>query len=314
MSQIVLASSTLVADASRWRDLPEDELRRRAVTACRDRDVAALCSLMQSQLVMHGKSGAHVSPLTLAAYTLSVRTLVKDWHDQSLTNPSRDAGFRWCRQLEERGLKPSTVTQRLAGARMLYAALRWSGATAADPFKDVKPARDKVAPWDKRAPYADADVDRLLAAANTPEDAALILLAAHAGLRVSEIMALRFDDLDLSARTLTVRHGKGGKARKAPISQTLSRVLESLSRDNEYVIASYRSTETARRHIARLCQRAGVSYKSAHALRHTAGTRLMRERRDLDAVARFLGHSQVETSRVYSKWSDEALKDSVGNW
>ena len=53
--------------------------------------------------------------------------------------------------------------------------------------------------------------------------------------------------------------------------------------------------------------------KGVHALRH-AGTRLYAETRDLEATARHLGHSKLETTRIYAKWSDRQLHETIGRW
>ncbi len=54
--------------------------------------------------------------------------------------------------------------------------------------------------------------------------------------------------------------------------------------------------------------------KGVHALRHYAGTRLMQQTKSLEDVARHLGHSSIETTRVYAKWSDEKLRDVLNDW
>ena len=59
---------------------------------------------------------------------------------------------------------------------------------------------------------------------------------------------------------------------------------------------------------------AGIPYRGIHALRHTCGTRLVRETGNLEMAARHLGHSSIETTRVYAKWSDEGLNSTVGGW
>ena len=51
-----------------------------------------------------------------------------------------------------------------------------------------------------------------------------------------------------------------------------------------------------------------------HSLRHTSGTHLYRDTGDLETVAQHLGLSTIETARVYTKWSDERLKQAVGSW
>jgi integrase/recombinase XerC len=63
-----------------------------------------------------------------------------------------------------------------------------------------------------------------------------------------------------------------------------------------------------------LCQAAEVTPKGVHVLRHSAGTRLYAETRDLEATARHLGHSKLETTRIYAKWSDRQLRETIGRW
>ncbi len=109
-----------------------------------------------------------------------------------------------------------------------HAALRWAGATDAAPFASVRAAPEKTAPWDRRKPYAPADVERLLAV-TTGQDRVLVLLGAHAGLRVSEALALRHADVRLSDGELDVRDGKGGRARTVPVSESLARALREVA-------------------------------------------------------------------------------------
>ena len=66
--------------------------------------------------------------------------------------------------------------------------------------------------------------------------------------------------------------------------------------------------------MRRLCALAGVTYMGTHSLRHQAGTRLYRQTNDLEMVARHLGHSELETARIYAKWSDKRLAESVDGW
>ncbi len=139
--------------ARAWATLLDDERRRRAMEACRDHDTAALWDLTDAHLTLHGKAGARVSPHTRDAYRRGVAVLVASWRQETLLRPRRNAAALWLRQMEADGLMPSTVKVRLAAARALYAALRWAGATEADPLRDVRGAKDPVAPWEKRQPY-----------------------------------------------------------------------------------------------------------------------------------------------------------------
>jgi len=67
--------------------------------------------------------------------------------------------------------------------------------------------------------------------------------------------------------------------------------------------------------MRRLCAAAGVAYRGVHALRHSCGTRLVRESKgNLELAANHLGHANIQTTRAYSHWSDESLRASVGEW
>ena len=176
----------------------------------------------------------------------------------------------------------------------------------------MHPAKDSTAKWEKRQPYPPEAIDALTAAAS-PRDAVLVLLGAHAALRVSEACALEWPDIDLAGGALRVRHGKGDKARTVVLS---SRVKVALARHwEDRSEKPVRLTEQGARAALRcLCIRAGVPYLGVHSLRHSSGTRLYKQTGDLETVARHLGHANLETARIYAKWSDERLKQAVASW
>lgn len=303
----------LVARMRGWTGLAEDERRRRAVEAARDLDVEVLWSLTEAHVTTFGPAGASVSVRTLRAYREAVAAFVRYAGENAvnLLRPGATVGHSWMRALEAAGRSPATLRVKLAGARALYRALRWAGATGSDPFSDARPRVDRTAPWDKREPYGDGEVEVLLSAA--PDDLrVLLLLGAHAGLRLEEALRLAWVDVDLSARQLTVRAGKGGKTRRVRLSVSLAGALERWGRGEGTLFGT--SQTAARKRLARLCRRTGVAYKGFHALRHTAGTRLYRETRSLDAVARHLGHASLDTARVYAKWGEDLHDRTVGGW
>jgi len=308
--------------AEAWKGLPPDERRHRAVEACVAHDVAALWRLTEVWTTLHGRAGALVSPHTRKNYRHGVETLVNAWKQENLLWPARDAAALWLWQMEATGLKPATVQIHLAAARALYGALRWAGATDVAPFDGVRVAKDPTSAWEKRAPYSPAEFEALLAVA-AGGDRALVLLAGHAGLRISECLALTWTDVELPQRRLVVAKGKGGKRRTVPLSGTLIAALRTIRpTDGRGYVLPYRSDFPARERIKRLATAArlpdaeeeGIPYRGIHALRHTCGTRLVRETGNLEMAARHLGHSSIETTRVYTKWSDEKLHTTVGGW
>ena len=121
-------------------------------------------------------------------------------------------------------------------------------------------------------------------------------------------------DVHLARRDLVVRHGKGGKQRVVALSATLRQALQALQRRADGYVLPYRTAGSAWRHMQALCRAAEVTPKGVHALRHAAGTRLYAETRDLEATARHLGHSKLETTCIYAKWSDRQLRETIGRW
>ncbi len=307
---------TSMARTRTWATLPADERRRRAMEAAQTHDPAALWEVTEAHLTLSGAAGANISPRTLSTYRLAITRLVRhEWRDWTVLKPKRDAANLWMREMEARGLKPSSVRTYLAAARALYAALRWAGATVVDPFKDSKPSKDPVPREEKRKPYTDDQLTQLVRCAFTYHERLLVLLCGHAGLRASEAVDLRWSDIDLAAGRLVVAVGKGRKKRTVPLSGTLRHEL-ALDRAHPYGdwVLPYRDRRSAWWHIKEMATRAEIPALGVHALRHTAGTRMMRQTGSLEITARLLGHSQIETTRIYAKFADESLDEAVSSW
>jgi len=306
------------ARAGAWASLDDGARKRGAVEAARDHDAAALWELTQTWLILHGRKGASVSLRTLHSYQEALlprppldvtqkrvsrakgAPLLDAWAGENLLHPGREAGTRWLRGLETAGCSPSTVRVYLAGARALYAALRGAGATTVDPLKDLHPAPDPVARHEKRQPY--------------DEDAVAALIA---GLRVSEMTALHWGDVDLARRRLVVRSGKGGKKRTVPLSSTLIIALTEAARGRleEACVLPHKDRLAVWYRLRALARCAGVTPMGVHSLRHYAGTRLTRENKgNLRPAQKMLGHESIVTTEVYAAWSDESLADQLTAW
>jgi len=356
---VLYRSDDARARAQAWAALGDATQKRAAMEAARDHDAPALWELTQTWLILHGRKGATVGLRTLHSYreallprlaalprpaaatgtppatkaTAKGTALLDAWASENLLHPAREAGTRWLRGLEATGCAPSTVRVYLAGARALYAALCGAGATTADPFKDLHPAPDPVPRWEKRQPYSDAEVTALLAHADGP-DRVVVLLGAHAGLRVSEMVALRWADVDLTRQRLVVQSGKGGKKRTVPLSTSLASELGRSARapgegvggapgegvggapgEGGARVLPYKDRLAVWYRLRALARRAGVTPLGVHSLRHYAGTRLTRENNgNLRPTQKMLGHESIVTSEIYAAWSDESLGKQLKSW
>ena len=316
------AGSSLVERARTVAELSDDDLKRFAAEAARDRDVPALWALTEAHLTLHGSSGARVSSHTLTAYKHALEVLVADWQGENLLRPGRNAGVLWIRSLEARKpvkgknktMSAATVRVYLAGAKALYAALQWSGAADAAPFAYARAATDKTPAWERREAYTATEVTHL---EHVSDGATLlvVLLGAHAGLRVSEMTALKWDDVNLVEAVLRVVAGKGGKTARVYLTPTLVAALETtpLEQRTDYVLPC-RSRYSVHARLEVACKQARVTFKGVHALRHASGTRLRDETGDLALVADHLRHSSLDTARGYAKASNAQLKRALGEW
>ena len=313
--EIQLYQHDPLALANRWVTLPSDELRRRAFKAAYSFDHDELCSLTFAHITAFGSAGAMVSDATLRSYRVSIQQFL-DYCSAHATAPLRatpDTGRLWLRQMESTGRSAATVRVRVAGARAMYRALRWATDTTADPFLDVKPAKDLTPPWEKRQPYQHQEIQSLLEVATGPLKL-LILLCSHGGLRIGEALDLLVQDIHPKDRVLIVRHGKGGKMRRVVLSQSLlQNVTPYLQREPKTLLIGLKY-QCAIKHLRAACTLAKVTYRGWHSMRHYSGTRLMRETGDLDRVARHLGHTDLATARIYAKWSEDSLHSTVGQW
>ena len=305
--------SSLVERTRELATLSEDDLRRFAAEAARDRDASALWVLTEAHLTLHGSSGSRVSSHTLTAYRRALEVLLAEWQGENLLRPGRNAGVLWIRGLEAR-FKPATVRVYLAGAKALYAALRWSGATDTAPFADVKAAVDKTPAWERREAYTQTEVS-WLERISDGTTLLIVLLGAHAGLRVSEMTALKWDDVNLGEAVLRVVAGKGGRTARVYLTPTLVQALKTtpLEQRTGYVLPC-RSQQAVYGRLEVACRQAKVTFKGIHALRHASGTRLREETGDLALVADHLRHSSLDTARGYAKADNRQLRRALGEW
>ncbi len=312
-----------------WANMRDGERKRRAMAAATTRDTDTLLSLAESWLLLHGRREGQTRPLTVAAYRQGIRALLAAWSATPLLTATSNDATLWLRRLtgrldKETGVvrqaKAATLVRYRAAGRVHYSALRWAGATTVDPFADARVASDPTPVDERRKPYDPEAVEQLIAHA-TAEDRVLVLLAAHAGLRVQETLDLTWTAVNLDSAQLTVVAGKGGKRRCVALSASLVDALRGLKQTGPHAIGEharyvlpYRTAISARRRLQVLCTRAGVTYMGLHSLRHSAGTRLYSETGDLDTTARHLGHASIETTRIYAHWSDKTLKKTLATW
>ena len=157
------------------------------------------------------------------------------------------------------------------------------------------------------------EVERLITSANAlgrhgRRDATLILLAFRHGLRVSELVALRWDMVDLKQGLLHVNRLKNGTASTHPIRGPEIRALRRLQRDDSdspYLFVTERggplTTATVRKIVARAGEHAKIGLPiHPHMLRHATGYYLANKGMDTRAIQSYMGHKNIQHTVRYT--------------
>jgi len=156
------------------------------------------------------------------------------------------------------------------------------------------------------------EIYRLLNAARDLLDIAIVSLLAETGLRASELLSLRWADVDLEAREVYVRGAKYGEERVVFLGDISKRALDALRqyRASEDRVVPMTYTALYKR-LKTLAARAGIDPGKVrpHILRHTFATESLKRGLPLPALQRILGHRDIKTTQVYLHMVKEDIKD-----
>jgi type 1 fimbriae regulatory protein FimB/type 1 fimbriae regulatory protein FimE len=188
--------------------------------------------------------------------------------------------------------------------------------------RTVTPKRAKNAELRAREYLTDAEVERLTEATKANRwghrDATMILAAYRHGLRASELVDLRWDQIDFDTATLAVRRAKKGTPSTHPIRGDELRALRRLAREQDpkspFVFTSERGAPFTTAGFARMVERAGeaaeLGFKAhPHMLRHACGFALANKGHDTRALQAYLGHKNIQHTVRYTELSPDRFKD-----
>lgn len=238
--------------------------------------------------------------------------------------------------LNKAGKARSSVARKLSGLRTFVKYLRREEIIEHDPTAmAIAPKRDQTIPTHLSEP----EIERLIETPNTGDplgrrDRAILELFYASGLRLSELVAIDLEDLNLSERMVRVM-GKGGKERLVPFNQSTLSAIKPWMKDRAAILGNrdpgtgsrkkakvqqdplfinYRGTRLTgrsvdrllRRYVAQCSTRMGIS---PHALRHSFATHLLQRGADLRAIQELLGHARLSTTQRYTHVNAAQLID-----
>ena len=260
-----------------------------------------------------------VSSHTLDAYTRDLIQLTDFVIKLGAKNPedlTTIGVLAWLQAMKDEGLSPRTISRKLSSLKSFYKFMQEEYGMKSTPLEVItSPKRSFQLP----KVLSVEEVERLLDAPDTSKpmgirDRAMLELAYGSGLRASEIISLKLQDLDMENSFLKV-FGKGRKERVVPIGEVAQEWLSTYitsarskilgKRMSFYLFVGRKGQGLTRQRLWQILKQyamlAGLgSDVSPHILRHSFATHLLQGGADLRTVQMLLGHSNIATTQIYT--------------
>ena len=260
-----------------------------------------------------------LSKNTSDAYRRDLEDFALFCNTESIFDVTRILINSYIRALRERKLAPTSVIRKVASIRGFFKWLTSSNIIRNNPAGSIE--QPKVP---KRLPKVISvkDIEAMLKNNLSPLEHIIMELLYSCGLRVSELVNLKINDIDLASKYVRC-FGKGSKERIIPIGETAKNVVLEYLPIREYLQKKYNITSKKlliadtgkfinRQDVYNFIHKQGkIIHKniSPHTLRHSFATHLIENGADLRIVQELLGHSDVSTTQLYTHISKKRLKE-----
>ena len=271
-----------------------------------------------------------LAPLTISAYTTDICQFAGflETRKRLLITARRTDVRDFIQQLFSNSVDGRSVGRKLSALRHLYRHLLLDTKIDHDPTLNIdSPKQWKVLPkalardeMDKTLAAPKPASDSKLAQAVAVRDRAMLEVFYAAGLRVSEIVQAKLEDLKLATGYMLVR-GKGDKERIVPLGRSAQEALSAyLSQPRATLVAgksspflflargAHRLTRQRVWQMVKSASKASGRSASPHMLRHSCATHMVENGADLRTVQTILGHSDISTTQVYTHLALDRLK------
>jgi integrase/recombinase XerC len=273
------------------------------------------------------QSAQNNSPCTIAAYQtdliqffdFAARELGKSVEQTAVTEVDLYIVRSYLGQLTDQGLTRKSIARKIAALRTFFKFLCREGILSQNPVHKL--ASPKTGSKLPRFIYLE-QMKKLLAASDCStllgcRDQVILELLYGSGLRVSELVSLNKEDLELDICLLRVK-GKRGKERIVPLTpyaaEAIDTYLQLRTDTGQALLHNYQgsrlSVRSVRRILAKLALEAGLDqHIHPHMLRHSFATDLLNGGADLRSVQELLGHEKLSSTQIYTHLTRERLKE-----
>jgi site-specific recombinase XerD len=279
------------------------------------------------ELFLTALRGQSYSSKTLRAYGDDLRQFLSwveknrvDWDEPKRFSRADIEGFM--NALASQQMSGITRVRKLAAIRKWFAFMVENKIMAGNPAHTVKGARRE-----EKEPgilYKEQYKALLYEASDNIRDYAIIQTFLQTGIRLSELVNLRVEDIDFEHRILTVRQGKGKKDRQIPLVDEAVKALRNYLRyrntelilDDETFFLAKNGTSlnvsSVKYIVAKYVKKAGIRKKvSVHTLRHTFGAHKADKHMSLATLQELMGHKKKETTLKYIHLAKTNLRQEM---
>ena len=241
---------------------------------------------------------------TVNSYNFHVRKFLESVKKNVMDINNDDVRAHLAYLISEKNFAPSSVS--LVKAALVF----YFHEVLGRKFIDVKtPKRAKKIP----IVLTKEEIKKLLSATDNFKHQLLIELLYSSGLRLSELINLRTEDLEIKDKIGWVRRGKGAKDRLIILSEKVSKDLTKFLKERKgYVFeghAGHLSKRAVQKMLAELAKTSGIAkHVHPHMLRHSFATHLLEAGVDIRKIQELLGHADLSTTQIYTKVSTAELK------
>lgn len=225
-----------------------------------------------------------------------------------------DMGRAYVLDMQLRGLSPFTICATASALRMLEKGIKKAFHKSVHIIpKDIRVPKRRLIFRRDRFAYTDEQLEKIFIACRSidPEAAVALEIQYHFGLRVSELINLRKQDIDFKRNMLIVWRGKGGRLREVPIeSERARQLLEALCYgldEMDKLFPRFKDRFDIERMMEKACHAAGIEVHKTHNLRHSYAVKKYVELRkggmtDTEArldISQRLGHNRLSVVNNY---------------
>jgi tyrosine recombinase XerC len=256
---------------------------------------------------------------TILNYELDLEEFQKFLGEQPIEKVDYLGVRKYLATLKERALQSRSVARKLSSLRTFFRFLTREGFVKSNPITGIlSPKLDKHLPQflteEETTRLIESSIPKTLSG---KRDRAILETFYSTGIRISELVGLNLEDVDIISGIVKVR-GKGKKERIVPIGEIAIRAIRDyLEKRNMETSALFlnpsrrRISDRGVRYMFRkYILRAGIKQGiSPHTLRHSFATHLLNRGADLRTVQELLGHANLGTTQIYTHLTTERLKN-----